>query len=44
MSIRQIRTDSQFDKKYKKLPSKVKDKAIVKEKFFRDIERFGDFG
>ncbi len=36
MKIREIRTDPGFEKKYKKLPKKVKSKAQIKEQLFRD--------
>jgi mRNA-degrading endonuclease YafQ of YafQ-DinJ toxin-antitoxin module len=35
MVIKQIRTDSLFDRNYKKLSAKVKSKAIIKERIFR---------
>jgi mRNA-degrading endonuclease YafQ of YafQ-DinJ toxin-antitoxin module len=36
MTIQEIKVSSLFEKRYKKLPKKIKDKAKEKEKIFRE--------
>lgn len=36
MSVREIRIYQQFEKNYKKIPQKVKDRAVAKERIFRE--------